>query len=563
MITNPIIKGFNPDPAICRKGDDYYIAVSSFEWFPGIPVYHSKDMKNWELQTHVISDENLVDLKKLPSAKGIWAPCLTYCEQEDLFYVVYGVMNSMNGRYFDVDNYLITAQDINGPWSEPVYIHSAGYDASILHDDDGRKWIVSVEWEFREGYEGAICLVEYDPEQKSAIGYPKRVWSGATNICLEAPHLTKRNDYYYLMGAEGGTGYGHSVTMARSKNVWGPYENDPKNPIVTSVDAVLAASKALEFEKPDFTKDPTYKDYLRIECFNPNSKLQKSGHGSYVETPDGEVYMVHLCSRPFVPELRCSLGRETGIQKMYWTDDGWLRLQGDSNIAQYDVEPSNLPEHKFEPIPDLDHFDSKELGIHYYSPRQDPASISSLTANTSYLRIYGQESLCSLNKVGLIVRKLTSVSAQITTKLRFNPEVYQHSAGIVLYYDNMNYLYLNKHYDEREKKTALAVTHLENGGKFEYTNEKAYINNDQDIYLRITIHGKETIFYWSYDGITYNKLGRSFDTTKMSDEFSLYGEFTGTFVGMACVDSLYHKQHADFDLFEYIADDSKDPSLFP
>lgn len=168
MIYNPILPGFNPDPCICRKGDDYYLAVSTFEWFPGIPVYHSRDLKNWELYTHVLTDDEKVDLKKLPSAKGIWAPCLTYCAKEELFYIVYGVMNSMNARYFDIDNFLITAKDIRGPWSEPVYLHSAGFDASILHDDDGRKYVVSLEWETREGYEkpGAICMAEYSPEKK-------------------------------------------------------------------------------------------------------------------------------------------------------------------------------------------------------------------------------------------------------------------------------------------------------------------------------------------------------------------------------------------------------------
>lgn len=115
MIHNPILPGFNPDPCICRKGDDYYLAVSTFEWFPGIPIYHSRDLKHWELYTHVLTDDEKVDLKKLPSAKGVWAPCLTYCEAEDTFYVVYGVMNSMNARYFDVDNYLVTAKDIRDP----------------------------------------------------------------------------------------------------------------------------------------------------------------------------------------------------------------------------------------------------------------------------------------------------------------------------------------------------------------------------------------------------------------------------------------------------------------
>lgn len=146
MIQNPIFPGFNPDPCICKKGEDYYVAVSTFEWLPGIPVYHSRDLKNWELLTHVLTDDTEVDLRKLPSAKGIWAPCLTYCGEEGLFYVVYGIMNSMNARYFDVDNYLITAEDIRGPWSKPVYLHSSGFDASIFHDRNGKKYIVSLEW---------------------------------------------------------------------------------------------------------------------------------------------------------------------------------------------------------------------------------------------------------------------------------------------------------------------------------------------------------------------------------------------------------------------------------
>ena len=119
---------------------------------------------------------------------------------------------------------MITAKDIRGPWSKPVYLHSAGFDASMFHDDDGRKWVVSLEWETREGYEkpGAICMVEYSPEKKEVIGYPKRIWNGGTDRgCIEAPHLTKRNGYYYIMCAEGGTGYNHCVTMGRAKKCMG------------------------------------------------------------------------------------------------------------------------------------------------------------------------------------------------------------------------------------------------------------------------------------------------------------------------------------------------------
>lgn len=545
MIRNPILPGFNPDPCICRKGDDYYMAVSSFEWFPGIPVYHSKDLKNWELLTHVLTNDTAVDLKKLPSAKGIWAPCLTYCEKEDLFYVVYGVMNSMNARYFDVDNFVITSKNIEGPWSEPVYIHSSGFDASILHDDDGRKYIVSLEWETREGYEkpGAICMVEYCPEKKEVIGYPKRIWSGGTNRgCIEAPHLTKRGEYYYIMCAEGGTGYGHSVTMGRSKNVWGPYEGDPTNPIVTSIPGDF-------YERHD-------PDHLKPKYYNPESILQKSGHGSYVETQLGEVYLVHLTARPFVPELRCTLGRETAIQKMIWTDDGWLRMADGSNLAKEFIEESKLPEYKLPQIPSFDDFDSGELGIQYYSPRIMPTSFADVKSRPGYVRIRGQESRCSLNKVSILARKLTSVYATITTKMEFKPEVHQHSAGLIMYYDNMNYIYLRKYYSDTLNSSAISIIHLENGEKTEFINTRVKVD-DSPIYFRLKINGRSSYFEWSYNGENYERIGKVFDTTKFSDEYCKYGEFTGTFVGITCADRVLHKHYADFDFFDYKADESK------
>lgn len=547
MIKNPILPGFNPDPCICRKGDDYYLAVSSFEWLPGIPVYHSKDLKNWELYSHVLTDGQAVDLTKLPSAKGIWAPSLTYSEEEDLFYVVYGVMNSMNARYFDVDNFLITAKDIQGPWSEPVYLHSSGFDASILHDQDGRKWIVSLDWETREGYEkpGAICMVEYSPEKKEIIGYPKRIWAGGTDRgCIEAPHLTKRGDYYYIMCAEGGTGYGHCVTMGRSKDVWGPYEKDPMNPIVTSIPGDF-------YERHD-------PDHLKPKYFNPKSILQKSGHGSYVETQQGEVYLVHLCARPFVPELRSTLGRETAIQKMTWTDDDWLRMEDGTNLAKEYVTESQLPEYPVKKLPTLDDFNSGKLGIEYYAPRLMPESFADLKIRPGYVRIRGQESRTSLNRVSILARKLTSVYATVTTKMEFKPEVHQHSAGLILYYDNMNYINLRKYYSETLGQSALSIIHLENGEKTKMLSTRIPVD-EVPIYLRLSIRGRRTWFEWSYDGLIYEKIGSDFDTTRFSDEYSKYGEFTGSFVGLTCADRLKHQHYADFDYFEYIADEEKNP----
>lgn len=541
MIQNPILPGFNPDPCICRKGDDYFLAVSTFEWFPGIPIYHSRDLKHWELYTHVLTDDETVDLKKLPSAKGIWAPCLTYCESEGLFYVVYGVMNSMNARYFDVDNFLITAPDLKGPWSKPVYLHSAGFDASIFHDDDGKKYIVSLEWETREGYEkpGAICMVEYDPDKQEIVGYPRRMWWGGTDRgCIEAPHLTKRNGFYYIMCAEGGTGYNHCVTMGRARQVWGPYERDPKNPIVTSV--------------PGDSNERHDPDHLKPKYFNPNSILQKSGHGSYVNLPNGEVYLVHLCSRPFVPELCCTLGRETAIQKMMWTEDGWLRMADGGNLAKMEVPEPALPNVPMPQSPDFDGFDSPNLGNFYYAPRIMPTRFVDLTSRPGWLRMRGQESRTSLNQVSILARKLTSVYAQVTTKMDFTPKVYQHSAGLILYYDNMNYINLRKYYSETLGGSALSIVQLENGEKTEYLNTRIPVE-DVPVYLRLMIQGRSCWFEWSYDGEQYCRIGRTFGTAKFSDEYCKFGEFTGAMVGITCADRLHHSHCADFDFFEYVA----------
>lgn len=537
MIKNPILTGFNPDPCICRKGDDFYIAVSSFEWLPGIPIYHSKDLKHWELYTHVLTLNSQVELRKLPSAKGVWAPSLTYCEEEDSFYVIYGVMNSMNARYFDVDNYLIKAKDIRGPWTEPVYLHSAGFDASILHDDDGRKYIVSLEWETRDGYEkpGVICVAEYDTKNKCLKEYPKRVYNGGTDRgCIEAPHLTKRGEYYYLMCAEGGTGYNHCVTMARSKSPYGPFEKDPMNPILTS--------------SPNNSNERADWDHLKPRYYNPESALQKSGHGSYVNLDEKTAYLVHLCARPFVPELRCTLGRESAIQKMIWTDDGWLRMADGTNLAKIETEEAYLPAFDAEILPDRDDFDETVLRKDYYSPRIFPNEFTDCTCREGFIRLRGQESLSSLNRVSLLCRKLPSVEVEASVCLDFNPEIYQHSAGLVLYYDNMNYIALRKYYSDTLKQPVVAIISLENGEKKEHLDTRTAVDCRM-LRFELIVSGRESYFKWGYEGEDTKPIGPVFSTDKLSDEYCKYGEFTGTMVGIFAVDSMFHKKEADFDYF--------------
>jgi len=337
------------------------------------------------------------------------------------------------------------------------------------------------------------------------------------------------------MCAEGGTGYNHCVSMGRSRHVDGPYERDPANPILTA--------------QPETVNERMILDFLKPQHFNPASRLQKCGHGSYVETPAGEVYLVHLCARPFLPELRCTLGRETAMQKMEWTPDGWLRLAGGGNLAREEFEPADLPEVPVKPAVAFDDFDHSQLELGYYAPRIDPAQFTDLTSRPGHLRLRGGESLCSLNRVSLLIRKLTSVNASITAKLEFHPEAYQHSAGIVLYYDNQNYLFLRKTFNPELQQCTLIVMRLENGVKTDYTDAEIPVR-EYPLRFRLTIRGRKTHLEWSYDGADFQTIGPVFDTSFYSDEYTRTGQMTGAFVGIACVDSMLHRQTADFDFFD-------------
>ncbi len=346
--------------------------------------------------------------------------------------------------------------------------------------------------------------IRRDLEDNRFIGccaFGRMYYGGKHRGCIEAPHLTKHGDYYYIMCAEGGTGYYHSVTMGRSKNVWGPYEPDPCNPILTSNPAIVN-------ERADW-------DHLKPRYYNSDVKLQKAGHASYVDLPNGETWMVFHTSRPFTPELRCTLGRETSIQRMRWTEDGWLRTVSGSNLVEEFVEPSALPECPARQLPAYDDFDTAKLNMGYYAPRIDPESFVDLVSRPGW-------------------------------------------AGLILYYDNMNFLYLYKYYSETLDHSAISILELQNGVKREYhdtDSTRTFVEDGKDIYMRVSIRGRDVQFSWSVDGEEYAHIGPVFDISRLSDEYSEYGEFTGTFVGITCGDRMMHKHTADFDFFDYQAEE--------
>ncbi len=555
-IQNPILRGFHPDPSIIRVGEDYYIATSTFEWWPGIRLHHSRDLINWELAGYALDDPARFDLRGTGPSQGVWAPCLTY--DKGTFYLAYTVVKAFYCNMYDTENYLITASDITGPWSEPVPLNNFGFDPSLFHDDDGRKYMVSMTTDHRvpKKYAGRLVLQEYDPVKRQMTGPVGDIYK-ADRIFLEGPHIFKRNGWYYLFSADTGTGEGHGQTIQRSRSIWGPYE----------------------MYKADFmnreSEDEAYS--ILTSRHHEDILLQKSGHCDLVETPEGEWYAVHLCGRTakrdmknppgaarFPGQRRYMLGRETAIQKMRWTEDGWLVLDCGGNTPQSEVEP---PRSSKPPKPAQaeqarkpacgksqtglvrDDFNASELHPDYQSLRvpMDDYHIS-LTARPGWLRMYGRSGLASRFRQTLIARRMTEYQMKAAACIQFEPEVFKQMAGLILMYDTDNYLYLHISYDEEAGK-CITLLKAENR-KYEYLTGYLPLEPEKPIYLSLQTEDGKAQFYYGYEENRLQKIGPLIDAGFLSDEACTEGWFTGTMIGICCQDLTGFGKHADFDWFE-------------
>jgi xylan 1,4-beta-xylosidase len=551
-IQNPILPGFFPDPSIVRAGDDYYIANSTFEWFPGVPVHHSRDLVNWQLIGHALTRQSQLDLRGIADSAGVWAPSLSYADGQ--FWLIYTNIRTCGlGRPFkDIGIYLTTATDIRGPWSEPVVLNSIGFDPSLFHDDDGRKWLVNMEWDFRKGRHrfAGIVVQEYNPKLKKLVGPMTKILE-KTGILTEGPNLYKRDGWYYLMLAEGGTGWNHGISMARAKNILGPYELDPQPSALTSRDDATLV-------------------------------LQKAGHGEIVQTQSGEWFLAHLASRPLKtgagknsasPDKtasaevhaghRCVLGRETCLQRVEWRD-GWLRLATGGTKPQdllplpVGVQASACAPDKLKlelqreaGAPVRDEFDSEKLDLRWSSLRV-PADDSwlSLAARRGWLRLRGRDSLFSLFTQSLIARRVQHFQFSAETCLEFSPTHFTQMAGLICYYDTRQHFYLRVTHDEKLGKV-LGIVLTDNGAYDELTESQIVINDWKQIFLRAEIDFQNLQFSASPDGQSWRNIGPVLDFSKLSDDYGSTLRFTGSMAGVCAQDLGGTHTVADFDYFDY------------
>jgi len=535
QVLNPILPGFNPDPSVLRVGEDYYIATSTFEWYPGVQIHHSRDLANWTLLTRPLNRKAQLDMRGDPDSCGIWAPCLTHDGEK--FWLVYTDVKRKDGSFKDAHNYIVTADKIEGPWSDPVYVNSSGFDPSLFHDpDDGKKYFVNMLWDHRRRplLFAGIAVQEWDPAQGKLVGPRKNVYQGTPLALVEAPHMYKRNGWYYLLVAEGGTGYEHACTLARSRSVWGPFETHPQSYILTSKDHPLAA-------------------------------LQRAGHGDIVDTPDGKTYLIHLTSRPTTQFRRSVLGRETAIQECYWKDD-WLYVKNgpvpslwvDLPAARDDTDYWAPKHYTFSAPADASTHPNAGLPMDFQWLRT-PDHGRIFHIDDSSLVLTGREAIGSWFEQALVARRQTHFSYDATTVIDFSPEDERQFAGITAYYSRFNFFYLTvtAHSDGQRELLILSSE-----ASWPVSNLKTpfvdpvQIPNEGKVKLKISVRGREGRFFYALEGEDeWKQVGPVWDASIVCDEcggHQAHGSFTGAFVGVACSDLNGTGKEAKFDSFGYV-----------
>ena len=546
MIQNPVIPGMAPDPSIIRVHEDYYIATSTFHWNPGVPIYHSRDLNHWELITYALNAEE-INLQGTNTPAGIWAPHLSYDENEKKFWLTFSHMQNMAGREFNAESYTMSADNIMGPWTKPIYLTSIGFDPSLFHDENGQHYLSILEWETRTGYQvpGHLVIASVDLIHGGIIGEWHRITTGFTSRgCVEAPQIYKHDDFYYLLAASGGTGYGHGIEIGRSKKILGPYEPNPTGePIITSSPRHL-----FSLGNPDAG---------HFEMYNPHSLMQKAGHGSLVETPNGEWYIAHLMSRPLPGTQLNSLGRETSLQKVSWTDTGWLQMSDGSNLAKMETPaPTGISIEKETVRRDdiYDDFSKNSYSFKFMTPyhRQDTSWVH---AADGHLKIYGRNSLFSQVTPSIMATRATSFDYTLQTKVFFQPNHYSETAGLGLYYDANNWFYIHLSLNDKEDTVILSILQAKLGQRIHHEFYQAIIPGGA---VEIRLHYLYGIALSSYrlsSETGWCELAPKIDVQYLSDEgvngeAGEIGGFTGLFNFIGSVDAHQHDSHGDFSYYQ-------------
>ena len=529
--TNPIIPGGYPDPSICRVGDDYYIVNSSFEYFPGLPIHHSKDLVNWELVSYglhrkeqCLSPNNLVDVQQ---RGGIHAPTIRH--HNGKFYIittnVYSPLDKNKPTQFI--NFIITADNIEGPWSEPHQLVGApGIDPDIFFDDDGKVWYVGTHAPEKPNFdgEGEIWLQEIDLDNWALIGERYFLWRGACRgTWAEGPHIYKKDGLYYLLIAEGGTSFNHAVMIAVSHNIKGPYQSNPRNPILT-------------------TRHISY-DYW----------VNSTGHADLIELPDGRWYMVALGIRGD-EERQSNMGRETHLIPVQWEREPfeWKKIKYEYPVCA--PQTGRVERYTLLPYPDkpqfrndafTDNFDQNKLRLDWSFRRAPLDKVYSLTDRKNWLRLYqNPETITLRGRCSQMGIRQKETDFEYSTKMNFQPQQDQSEAGISLFLQDDNYINLTLIKKGEDIFLQLLVNEH---------NKEAYISKEEvlkdykgDITFKVTSKLGKYQYLYALDSETFITFAET------PSNLILCRGYTGAYLGIyASSNGNKVLEFADFDWVQY------------
>lgn len=497
---NPVISGFHPDPSVCRAGEDYYLVTSSFEYFPGVPLFHSKDLVNWTQLGHVLTRPDQLDLSRAPSSGGIFAP--TIREHKGTFYMV--TTNVTAGG-----NFIVHTNDPRGEWSNPVFVDHTGIDPDLFFDEDGTVYFTSAA----HGADGpGIYQSRIDLKTGKRISDVTFLWTGTGGQYPEAPHIYRIGKWYYLMIAEGGTEYGHMETVARSERPNGPFESCPHNPILTH----RSQSKS----------------------------IHATGHADIVQTPEGDWWAVFLGIRPHGYPNRHHLGRETFLAPVTWTEDGWPII-GDNGTVSETMPAGNLPLQPVEAPPAKDDFAGPTLAPYWNMMRMSDPERWSLSEKESCLTLHGNET--SLNEIGapaFVARRQQHFDCDVSAHMTFAPERDNEEAGITVYMnDSFHYeLAVMRIAGERKiifRRRIGSLQKIENEAPWSSDSLLLHVRANRDQYAFGFSDGNGAPFWF----------GRG-ETSLLATEVA--GGFTGVLIALyATGNGVKSESPAHFDWFDY------------
>jgi len=493
---NPIIPGFYPDPSVCRVGEDFYLVTSTFAYFPGVPIFHSKDLVNWQQIGNILDREEQLPLQAAEVSQGIFAPTIRY--HDGTFYMI--TTNVSGGG-----NFLVTATDPAGPWSAPHYIAGAkGIDPSLFFDTDGKCYYHGT-CDRREGsqYYGdnEIYLQELDLAEVKLVGERYAIWHSALKDAAwpEGPHIYKKGEYYYLLISEGGTAHEHALTVARSKSLREYFVGHKGNPILTH--------------------RHLGRDYPIVNV----------GHGDLVETTNGEWWMVLLASRPYGGRYR-NLGRETFLVPVSWEDEWPVVNYGIGLVRETERLPNLVPTSGMV-CTAYDFGKTTDFPLNMMFLR-NPVTKDYLLKNEGpdsglHIRL-NKNAITELDTVSYYCLRQQHMSFKAHTFLQFQPEAENECAGLAIFQSHKyNYQFV---LTLKDNAPVLQVIKCANGEKTILAEQNCDKPSKAGLFLQIRANGQELSFCYGQDGQSYTPVHEKADARILSTDTA--GGFVGTTVGL-------------------------------